>query len=181
MQTETIQTNHLTHYSRSVASSFAGRSYCRGDGFARDTQWDGEIFAFLGDVGAGNQLTVVEFPAANPGAFGRSAYVTVPMTINMTALWAAAAGADMLGPYAANAADTEHIRARYAVPIPQPYVEYCLVRGAFTPRTFWTDVIGQVLLNNRVATVLCLSTGLRWHPHTGLRIRREIPQFHWRP
>ena len=30
-------------------------------------------------------------------------------------------------------------------------MEYCLVRGAFTPRTFWTDVIGQVLLDNRVA------------------------------
>ena len=140
LQTEpTLQINFI-HRPTKFAPSFAG-----------DTQWDGEIFAFLGDVGAGNQLTVVEFPAANPGAFGCSAYVTVPTTANMTALWAAAAGADMLGPYAANAADTEHIRAWYAVPIPQPYVECCLVRGTFTPRTFWTDVIGQVLLNNRVA------------------------------
>ena len=74
----------------------------------------------------------------------------------MTALWAAAAGADMLGPYAANAADTEHIGAWYAVPIPQPYVEYCLVRGTFTPRTFWTDVIGQVLLHNHNADCVVL-------------------------
>ena len=28
---------------------------------------------------------------------------------------------------------------------------YCLLRGAFTPRTFWTDVIGQVLLDNCAA------------------------------
>ena len=69
----------------------------------------------------------------------------------MTALWAAAAGTDMLGPYAANAADMEHICARYAVPILQLYMEYCLVQGTFTPRTFWTDVIGQVLLDNCVA------------------------------
>ena len=101
-------------------------------------------------MGAGNQITVVNFPVGNPGAFGRTAYVTVPTTANMTTLWAAAADVDMLGPYAANAADTEHIRARYAVPIPQPYVELCLMRGTFTPRTFWTDVISQVVLNNRV-------------------------------
>ena len=131
--------------------SFIHRPTIFAPSFAGVTQWDGGTFAFLGDVGVGNQLTVVEFPTGNPGAFGRCVPVTVPTTANMSALWAAAAGVDMLGPYAVNAADTELIRARYAVPIPKPYVEFCLVRGTFTPRTFWTDVISQVLLDNRAA------------------------------
>ena len=75
----------------------------------------------------------------------------------MTTEWTAAAGADALGPYAVNAVDTEYICARCVVPIPQLYVEW----GAFTPRTFWTDVIGQVLLDNRAADCT-------WKDRTGL-------------
>ena len=151
LQLEPMLQINLIHRPTRFAPSFAG-----------DTQWDGEIFAFLGDVGAGNQLTVVEFPAANPGAFGRSAYVTVPTTANMTALWAAAAGADMLGLNAANAVDMEFICARYAVPTLQPYVEYCLVRGASHPAHAKSS--STITLR----TVQCLSTGLGWHPHTSL-------------
>ena len=84
----------------------------------------------------------------------------------------------MLGPYVANAADMEHICAQYAVPIPQPYMmEYCLMRGAFTPGTFWTNIIGQVLLNNCVTDCAVL-VNWAWVAFTtyGLALNQVLQQ-----
>jgi hypothetical protein len=103
--------------------------------------WDDRIFGFQGDIQPGNQVNLVEWPAT---PFARSSIVTVPTLDHMDALWTAAAGADALGPYLANDPDTEQLRARFLCPVPQRYVALCIVNRNYTPRTFWTDVIGQI-------------------------------------
>ena len=81
-----------------LQTSFIHRPTKFAPSFAGVTQWDGETFAFLGDVGAGNQITVVNFPVGNPGAFGRTAYVTVATTANMTTLLGRRSGCGHVGP-----------------------------------------------------------------------------------
>jgi hypothetical protein len=102
--------------------------------------WDDRIFGFQGDIRPGNQINLVEWPAA---PFSRSVIVTVPVIDHMDTAWTNAAGADAMGPFVVNDPDTEQIRARFLCPVPQRYVGLCLNRR-YTPHSFWTDVIGQV-------------------------------------
>jgi hypothetical protein len=102
--------------------------------------WDDRIFGFQGDVRAGNQINLVEWPDA---PFTRSGMVTVPLLDEMDDAWTNANGADAVGLYAANNPNTEQVRARLLCLIPQCYVGLCVNRS-YTPQTFWTDVIRQI-------------------------------------
>lgn len=114
--------------------------------------WDDRVFGFQGDVREGNQVNLVEWPAT---PFARSVLVTVPVLDHMDASWTAAAGADALGPYLANDPETEQLRARFLCPVPQRYVPLCVSR-CYTPRTFWTDVIGQIRQDQAVQDCIVL-------------------------
>ncbi len=106
------------------------------------TTWDNEIFGFLGDLQAGNQVNLIKWPE---DSFRRTIMLRVPNVDTMDAMWAAAdANTVMLGPFAGNAPNTSEIRARFLCPIPQRYVRLGLSRH-MTPRIFWTDIVGQVI------------------------------------
>lgn len=104
------------------------------------SQWDDRLFGFQGDVRPGNRMNLVEWPTS---PFTRTNNLTVPTLDGMDAAWTVAAGADSCGPYAANAPNTEELRARFLCPVPQRYVSLCLSRS-YTPYSFWTDIIGQI-------------------------------------
>ncbi len=105
------------------------------------TPWDSKVYGFHGDLLAGNQVNLVEWPAA---PFARSAPVVVPTFATFDDAWAAAGPvATMMGPFAAGAPNTEAVRTRFLCPIPHQYVRLCLNRS-HTPRSFWTEVIGQI-------------------------------------
>jgi hypothetical protein len=107
------------------------------------TQWDSERFAFLGDLHAGDQAILVNLPDT---PFGRTVQVYAPEAEHMAEAWENSAGADALGPFDDQTANATQLRARFLVPIPQKYVGICLHR-TFTPRDFWTEVIGQLRLD----------------------------------
>ena len=111
-------------------------------------RWDEHVYAFATDVGAGNMVSVRNWPA---DAFARSVIVHVPTMGEMDNQWATDQAADCLGPYAAGLANTEPLRARFLCPVPQAYSHRVLVRRVFTPREFWTDVIHQVIADGRQA------------------------------
>jgi hypothetical protein len=79
----------------------------------------------------------------------------VPTLAEMDAAWLATAGADTVGPLAANSLGTEQLRARCLCTIPQHYVSLCLGQN-FTPHRFWTDLIGQVWQDGLVADCVIL-------------------------
>lgn len=115
------------------------------------SNWDNHSFGFNSDVGEGNQIGLVVFPAAD--AFLRSLMNTVPATAAaMDQAWTANAGGDCLGPYAAGDADTHDRRARFFMPVPHAYVNHVMRRTAHTPEQFWREVIGQIRADNNVAS-----------------------------
>ena len=107
-----------------------------------NSQWNGQIFAFTGDVGPGNQIPLVSFP---PDAFTRTVEVTIPTNDQVEAQWLAAAGADCMGPFQQGDADTRRIRVRKVMAVPPAYASLCLSRVSFTLREGWTDIAGLVV------------------------------------
>jgi hypothetical protein len=102
--------------------------------------WDDQIFGLQGDLLHGNQTNLVEWPA--------TPFTCTPMTVvhlvgQIDAAWQGNGGADALGPYGANKLNTEQLQVQGLCPIPYRYVPLCLTR-TYTPRAFWTDVIGQI-------------------------------------
>ena len=99
----------------------------------------------------------------------RTNAVTVPTLGEVNNQWAAAAGADCLGPFNAGDPDTEQVRTRGATLLPQVYIRRVLGR-TFTPHTFWDEVIvNGVLADNKAveyesfltwARVACVYPGL---------------------
>jgi len=111
------------------------------------TDWDDSVFAFGSDVGPGNQVTLVNFPAGE--AFGRTAHVRVPTMAGFTAAWSANEGADCVGPYQDNDPDTEMVRTRFFAPVPKEYASVVIRRGRFTPEELWTELGALILADNR--------------------------------
>ena len=94
----------------------------------------------------GNQINMIEWPVT---PFGRTAHATVPVLAQMEAAWTTAIGHNVLGPFNANDPNTEQVRARFLCPVPHQYVSLCIGR-TYTPRAFWTDVIGQIAQNQQL-------------------------------
>jgi len=109
-------------------------------------QWDNQIFVLCGDVGAGNQYTMVHWPET---AFARTPAVRVPAPEQVTAAWTAANGADCLGPFDAAAADTVEARTRMMMPIPPDYAPQAVIRGVYTLQQFRTDMIDLIIADGR--------------------------------
>jgi hypothetical protein len=146
------------------------------------TRWDNQAFAFASDVtvGPGNNsinVSIVHFPTGDAGTnpaepFGIVAAVTVPSTLSeMDNAWTAASGADScIGPFVNGAANTEQLRARRLVPVPQHYIHLVLGR-TFTPRQFWEDVIGAIRADNN--EVMC-ATLVNWARVASTYRRRPV-------
>jgi hypothetical protein len=110
--------------------------------------WDNGVFGLLGDLGAGNQTTIIRWPNA---PFTRTAQAVVPTTDVVTAAWGIAPLlAEGLGPYAASDQDTEAVVTRGIVPVPQRYVHLVLGR-AMTPRQLWVEVIETIRADGKLA------------------------------
>jgi hypothetical protein len=107
--------------------------------------WDDRIFGLQGDLHPGNQINTIEWPVT---PFARTVPMTVPVLGHMDAAWATTIGDDVLEPFNINDPDTEQLRARLLCPVPHRYVPLCL-GCTYTPRAFWTDVIGQVAGQNQ--------------------------------
>jgi hypothetical protein len=121
----------VIHRPTRYAASLADTTLCR---------WDDRVFGFVGDLLHGNFTNVIEWPF---DAFSPKDYTWVPCLHDMEEAWTACARF-MLGPFDANSAKYERIRARTIVPIPHRYVRLCLSRDSFTPREFWRDVVGKI-------------------------------------
>jgi hypothetical protein len=123
------------------------------------TVWDGSVFAMASDVGPGNQIAWVHFPATV--AFTRTAYVRVPLVDNMTAAWTAAPAAHLLGPFADNAPSTEAVRTRFFSPVPKAYVPLVMSQDSWTPRQLWEQLATSVVADNRLQMCTPLLKWLR--------------------
>jgi hypothetical protein len=121
------------------------------------TPWNDCVFAFGTDLGPGNQITTVAFPA---DAFHLAAAVWAPDTASMADAWGAAPDARTLGPFIPNAPNTVLTRTRGLMVVPQPYVP--LVLGAtLTPREAWARVSTAIFNDNRVVSCAALLDWLR--------------------
>ena len=112
----------------------------------RVTVWDNAVYAFSTDVGPGNLIGLLQWPA---DAFARTVAVQVPTVATVAAQWTAAAGADCLGPFNPGDADTEAVRTRFLCPVPQAYAYQVLRRQVYTPQEFWTDVVQLLIADGR--------------------------------
>jgi hypothetical protein len=126
------------------------------------TPWDGDVFAFLGDVGPGNAITMVKWPA---NAFVRTNQSRVPVLGAFAAEVAALTGHGQIGPprhcigpYTEEDATTELVRTRRMIPVPPAYAALVINR-VFSPAAFWTQVIGQVFADQRQ---LACNTLVNW-------------------
>jgi hypothetical protein len=124
---------------------------------------DNETYAFASDIGPGNQVAVVYFPTGQAGAvvtdapFTIGPLTTVPTLDHMGPAFTTAAGADCVGPYNLGDPNTEQIRARRLVPIPQRYAARVLGRD-FTPEEFWNTVATDIIAdNNEVSCAVVLN------------------------
>ena len=124
------------------------------------TAWDGSVFAMASDVGPGNQVAWVHFPAA--GAFVRTGFVRVPAMGMMNESWTASPGAALLGPYAEAAAGTELVRTRFFTPVPKEYIPLVMQRpDGWTPRALWEQLGTAIVADQRVGVCEPLLKWLR--------------------
>jgi hypothetical protein len=108
MQVEPTQQVLCIHHPTQYATSLVGMM-----------PWDDHIFGFQGNIQQGQQVNVIKWPKS---LFVCTGYVTMPTLAEMDTAWLAAAGADTVGPLAANAPGTEQLQARCLCPIPQHYI-----------------------------------------------------------
>lgn len=124
------------------------------------TEWDGSVFAMASDLGPGNQVAWVHFPAAT--AFTRTSYVRVPTVDRMADCWVAApAEAHLLGPFAEAAAGTESVRTRFFSPVPKDYIPLVMRQSYWTPRQLWDALWTAVSVDNRLVACAPLLKWLR--------------------
>lgn len=128
-------------------------------GLGATSAWDNRIFAFVSDVGPGNQISTIEMPAS---PFARTAEVRVPTLGTTDAAWAANAGGDCLGPFVdAVTADTEMLRTRQFMPVPKEYASTVLRRGTYTPQELWMELGGLLQADNRAVSCAPLLSFIR--------------------
>jgi hypothetical protein len=124
------------------------------------TEWDGSVFAMASDVGPGNQVAWVHFPAAT--AFARTAYVRVPTTDRMADCWdAAPVDAQLLGPFAEATPGTESVRTRFFSPLPKDYIPLVMRQNYWPPRQLWEALWAAASTDNRLVACAPLLKWLR--------------------
>lgn len=127
---------------------------------------DNQTFAFASDIGPGNQVAIVHFPTGlgtptTDAPFTAGPLTTVPVLANMDIEFqAAAAAASCVGPFNVGDANTEEIRSRRMVPVPQRYAH--LVLGhSFSPRDLWTTLSVPIIADNNQASCAVLLDWIR--------------------
>lgn len=116
--------------------------------FGQANQWAGTVLGFSGDVHQ-NQIVYLSINIAE--FFANTEVTQVPTVETLGAVIATLAdGAPYVGPFAADAADTEECRSRRAVPVPHAYVPQLFGR-TLTPREAWEQIGAQVILDQREA------------------------------
>lgn len=108
--------------------------------FVDVTQWDDQVFAFLGDLVApanASSIVTVHLDEATGSPFGPTNSFRIPEATLADASLAAAAPPDLLGPYNAQDADTTVVRVRKVMFCPAPYVRLIL-KEALSPMEAYT-------------------------------------------
>jgi len=141
--------------------------------------WDNNNFAFASDVGAGNQVALVRWPDT---AFTRTVQVRVPITAEMANSWTAAQGADCLGPFDANAPNTEEVRTRFMMAIPPAYAEFVMQCQKFMLRQLTTDLVPLIEANNHMQACRPLLDWIRvastYRPIVAPAVNPTLPATH---
>jgi hypothetical protein len=117
------------------------------------TPWDNQVFAFGTDLGPGNQITTVVFPA---DAFHLSpANVWALDRASMAEALGAAPDAPTLGPFEANAPNTVMTRTRKLMPVPQAYVRDIL-GTKLSAKEMYVKVSTAIFADNRAESCALL-------------------------
>jgi hypothetical protein len=104
--------------------------------------WTGTELAFTSDMYYG-QIAPIRLPVA---LCDNTAAVHAPIVATMTEAVTATQEA-YLGPYLANALDTEELYTRGVVPVPHAYVPWVLFRS-LTPREAWLQ-LGEAIVQDQ--------------------------------
>lgn len=143
------------------------------------SNWDNQNFAYVGDVGAGNQVTIVNW---SNDTFRLSPNVRVPTVATMGDQWNAAAGADCVGPFTAADADTEEKQTRNVMVVPPAYAPLAMANPWTTPQQMWDSLYPQIVAdNNEVACaplVSWLQVACTYRPAVGGAPDPEPPAVH---
>ena len=102
--------------------------------------WDGQTFAFVGDILTGNHISIVAFPN---NAYNVILVNIVAMVAGMQALLAADPTITQVRPLINSKLDTEALGARCMMSIPPVYV----LDHTLSPRTLW-EQLGVAIMNN---------------------------------
>lgn len=120
--------------------------------------WDNQNFVYIGDIGPGNQVSVVSWPN---DTFRQAPNVRVPTADTMDDQWNAAAGADCIGPFTAVDAGTEEIQTRNVMVVPPAYVPLVMRNLLTTPRQMWNILYAQIVADNNEVPCAPLVNWLR--------------------
>jgi hypothetical protein len=109
----------------------------------RPTEWDDQVFAFVGDVTEGN-ITSVVVTDEILDLVDAAHHHNVPATLaRVDELWAQDLNASLIGPFADGDAHLRQIRTREVMAVPPKYAPL-IINRRLTPRQLWTDLVGAI-------------------------------------
>ena len=120
------------------------------------TPWDDQSYIGKGELHHNSHI-MVNF---RDDLFGRTNNVHSPTAATINAAYAADNNANLLGPFNANDAGVDVIRARYTCFVPPVYVPLFLA-NPLTPREAWDIVYSQIVTDNKEQMCNPLITFLR--------------------
>lgn len=136
-------------------------AFHRPTGYTRDpvrtSGWDGNVYAFHGDVLPGNFINMLQVPA---NAFQPCPGQRVPTVAQTTALAASGTAGTLLPALPAGAPDSEKWTTRYCIQVPHAYVPLVLARN-LTPLQAWSELGGAIISDGRQAELQPLLGWLR--------------------
>lgn len=146
------------------------------------SQWDNQNFAYVSDIGPGNQVSIVNWPN---DTFRLSPNVRVPTAATMEDQWNTAAGADCVGPFTAADANTEDKQTRNVMVVPPAYVPLVMANPTMTPQQMWNMLYAQIVADNNEVACAPLLTWLQvastYRPQAAGALNPEPPAVHGLP
>jgi hypothetical protein len=120
--------------------------FCYSPTLGSPSPWDNHSFVYVGDVGARNQVTIINW---SNNTFCLAPHIRVPTVATMGAQWTAVAGADCVGPFTVADADTEEKQACNVMVVPPEYVPIVMAHQSMTPQEMWNLLNPQVVADNQ--------------------------------
>lgn len=120
------------------------------------TNWDSRSFIAKGELHHNSHI-MVEF---RDDYFNQTNIIRAPNVATINAAYAANVASNLLGPYTANDAGVDTIRARRSCFVPPAYVPLFLA-NPLSPREAWNVVYAQIVTDNREQMCLPLINYLR--------------------